>query len=71
MCRCSDRSTRPTGRLQLLLTGARLLGPLTGQAAGIEGYRFASGARTITAFWSNSEQIAGHSSPARRRGYMC
>jgi hypothetical protein len=41
-----------------LLTGARLLGPLIGQAAGIEGYRFASGARAITVFWSNSEQIA-------------
>ena len=40
------------------LTGARLLGPLTGQATGIEGYRFASGVRTITAFWSDSEQIA-------------
>jgi hypothetical protein len=40
------------------LTGARLLGPLTGQANGIEGYRFASGGRTITALWSNSEQIA-------------
>ena len=41
-----------------LLTGARLLGPLAGQAAGIEGYRFASGTRTITVFWSNSEQTA-------------
>jgi hypothetical protein len=41
-----------------LLRGARLLGPLEGQAAGIEGYRFASGARTITVFWSNSEQVA-------------
>jgi hypothetical protein len=41
-----------------LLTGARLLGPLEGQAAGVEGYRFAGGAGTITAFWSDSEQIA-------------
>ncbi|MEO7908570.1 MAG: hypothetical protein ABIV47_02860 [Roseiflexaceae bacterium] len=41
-----------------LLSGARLLGPLEGQVAGIEGYRFASGTRTITIFWSNSEQIA-------------
>jgi hypothetical protein len=41
-----------------LLNGARLLGPLEGQAPGIEGYRFASGIRTITAFWSDSEQIA-------------
>ncbi len=41
-----------------LLGGARFLGPLSAQAAGIEGYRFASGARTITVFWSNSEQIA-------------
>jgi hypothetical protein len=41
-----------------LLNGARLLGPLEGQAPGVEGYRFASGIRTITAFWSDSEQIA-------------
>jgi hypothetical protein len=42
-----------------LLSGARLLGPLIGQADGIEGYRFASGgSRTITAVWSNSEQLA-------------
>jgi len=42
-----------------LLRGARLLGPLTGQASGIEGYRFASGgARTITVFWSDSQQLA-------------
>jgi hypothetical protein len=42
----------------VLLSGARLLGPLAGQAAGIEGYRFASGLHTITVFWSNSEQSA-------------
>jgi hypothetical protein len=41
-----------------LLNGARLLGPLTGQAAGVEGYRFTSGERTVTVFWSDSEQIA-------------
>jgi hypothetical protein len=41
-----------------LLSGAHLIGPLEGQAAGIEGYRFASGTRTITVFWSNSEQVA-------------
>jgi hypothetical protein len=41
-----------------VLSGARLLGPLTGQGTGIEGYRFASGARTITVLWSDSEQIA-------------
>jgi len=41
-----------------LLSGARLLGPLTGQAAEVEGYRFASGSRTITVFWSNSQQVA-------------
>jgi hypothetical protein len=41
-----------------LLSGAHLLGPLTGQAAEIEGYRFASGTRTVTVFWSNSEQVA-------------
>jgi hypothetical protein len=45
-------------QMAVLLSGARLLGPLTGQTAGIEGYRFASGARTITVFWSDSEQIA-------------
>jgi hypothetical protein len=45
-------------QLAVLLDGARLLGPLTGQAAGIEGYRFTSGTRTITVFWSNSEQVA-------------
>src|SRR6266508_549823 len=45
-------------QIAVLLSGARLLGPLAGQAAGIEGYRFASGARTITVFWSNSEQVA-------------
>jgi hypothetical protein len=41
-----------------LLSGARLLEPLAGQAAGVEGYRFASGARTVTVFWSDSERIA-------------
>jgi hypothetical protein len=41
-----------------LLSGARLLGSLDAQAAGIEGYRFVNGARTITAFWSDSQQIA-------------
>jgi hypothetical protein len=45
-------------QIATLLSGARLLGPLPGQATGIEGYRFASGARTITVFWSDSEQIA-------------
>jgi hypothetical protein len=45
-------------QMTLLLNGARLLGPLDGQVAGIEGYRFASGARTITVFWSDSAQIA-------------
>jgi hypothetical protein len=45
-------------QLAVLLNSAHLLGPLTGQAAGVEGYRFASGARTITVFWSDSEQNA-------------
>jgi hypothetical protein len=45
-------------QIAALLSGARLLGPLVGQAAGVEGYRFASGAHTITVLWSNSAQIA-------------
>jgi len=45
-------------QVAVLLNGARLLGPLAGQAAGIEGYRFAKGAQTITVLWSNSAQIA-------------
>ncbi len=45
-------------QLTTLLSGARLLGPLAGQADGIEGYRFAGGAHTITVFWSNSAQVA-------------
>jgi len=59
----SDLSVqRPTYQTYLhvatMLRGARLLGPLADQAAGVEGYQFASGPRTITVFWSNSEQIA-------------
>jgi hypothetical protein len=45
-------------QLALLLSGARLLGPLAGQNPGVEGYRFSSSAGTVTAFWSDSEQIA-------------
>jgi hypothetical protein len=41
-----------------LLRGARLRGPLADQAAGIEGYQFTSGARTLTVFWSDGEQLA-------------
>jgi hypothetical protein len=41
-----------------LLGGARLLGPLTGQVAGVEGYRFIKGARMITAFWSDTSKLA-------------
>jgi hypothetical protein len=39
-----------------LLGGARLLGPLSGQGAGVEGYRFSSAGRTIVVLWSDKQQ---------------
>jgi hypothetical protein len=39
-----------------ILGGARPLGALSSQA-GVEGYRFARGAQTITVFWSNISQL--------------
>ena len=41
-----------------MVVSADYLGPLTGQAAGVEGYRFRYGSRTITIFWSNTPQSA-------------
>jgi hypothetical protein len=41
-----------------LLGGARLLGPLSGQPAGVEGYRFTGNPHAVTVFWSNSAQVA-------------
>jgi hypothetical protein len=39
-----------------VLGNARSLGRLAGQPAGVEGYRFARGAQTITAIWSDTPQ---------------
>ena len=39
-----------------LLTNTRPLGALTGQPAGVEGYRFSKGTQVITVVWSNSAQ---------------
>jgi hypothetical protein len=39
-----------------ILAGAAYLGPLSGQPAGVEGYRFSKGPRAITIFWSDSSQ---------------
>ncbi|HJZ46337.1 MAG TPA: hypothetical protein VKE41_04200 [Roseiflexaceae bacterium] len=39
-----------------LLENTRALGPLAGQPAGVEGYRFSRGRQMITIVWSNTEQ---------------
>jgi hypothetical protein len=41
-----------------VLGNAQVLGPLAGQEAGVEGYRFARGMQTITVFWSDVSRSA-------------
>jgi hypothetical protein len=50
------RPSHAAYRTAAVLGGARLIGPLSGQGAGVEGYRFASGTQTITVVWSDVPQ---------------
>ena len=60
-----QRPTYPAYRAAAaILVGVRPIGRLEGQASGIEGYRFARGEHTITAFWSDAPQLAVIPAPA-------